>query len=360
MKLFRLLLLPLSWLYDLLMRCRNQCYDKKKYLIYHPKIPTIGVGNLIVGGTGKTPMVGYLTEFFGKALKKYNIYIVSRGYGRNKKGMIWANEKYANPNTLGEEAYLLYKKYSNTYNFNLIVHKNRVEAIKKIEKHNPISSGIIILDDAFQHRSVVSQCNILLTDYYRLFTQDFVLPFGRLRESRYGVQRADIVMVTKCPVDISDNKKEKIKKDILAYCKTPYPKIFFSKLIYTSPQKITLGYDFYKNIVLVTGIAFPLPLIEYCKNKYNLLAHLQFSDHHQYTKKDLEKIKWHFFQFSQKKKCILTTEKDGAWLLHNPHFSTILGKIPIFQLAIDVRLLNDVDNDDFFNTIAKCIAIPLS
>ncbi len=337
MSYFRLFLWPFAWLYGLCMRFRNLLYDKKIYSIYHTCIPSIGIGNLTVGGTGKTPLVAYLIE---KLAREHHLYVVSRGYKRQSIGMIWCDKNtHVTPTLIGDEPYMLYKKFSH-HNIHWIIHHDRAQALQKIAcEAPPQKKKLILLDDVYQHRRIAIQHHILLTDYARLFTKDFMLPYGRLREPRKGAHRAQMILVTKCPEDMPLHVAEKIQKKISAYCKKPFPPIFFAKINYQKPQTLTPHAVWRKNVLLITGIAQPDPLVMYCKKNFTLLGHLAFADHHWFSKRDFIEIQQHFLKNRCAKKCILTTEKDSVRILHHPLFQSMLGHLPIFFLPIKMTLL---------------------
>ena len=258
---FKFVLLPFSILYGLITDIRNHLYDKGFWKETGFLIPIINVGNLTVGGTGKTPLVEYLIRLLKD---KYTLATLSRGYGRKTKGFIIANSS-ATAQTIGDEPYQFYQKFKNE--IDVVVDENRVEAVYAItEQMTDIE--VVILDDAFQHRPIRPSLNILLMDYSRPIYDDYTFPSGRLRERRHGAKRADMMIVTKCPSGISLEKQSEIEQKLQPYLNKNIP-IFFTKIIYGKPlncrpekENIDL-----QKVVLLSGIANPKPFEEYAKIK---------------------------------------------------------------------------------------------
>lgn len=338
MKAVQLLLLPFTLLYKGATQIRNHLYDRKikKSFAFDTKV--INVGNLTVGGTGKTPHVEYLIRYLSK---KYNICTLSRGYGRKTKGFILA-DKLATAQSIGDEPMQFYRKFSPLVG--VAVGEDRATAIPQIlfERED---TQVIILDDAFQHRAVIPNVNILLCDFNRPFYQDFPFPSGRLRESRYGAKRADLVIVSKCPADLDDNAQAEIETAILPYINSKSP-IFFTTMRYgaarlaQNTQATTQILPKSSKVILVSGIAQAAPLEEYVKQNYHLLSHIRFADHHHYQANDIKKILAMLHDFKQEDTVILTTEKDEV-KLSAESFSSLWGATPRYYLPIEVRFLND-------------------
>jgi tetraacyldisaccharide 4'-kinase len=303
MKIVRFILFPISLLYGCGTWIRNLFFDwgwKKEY-----KIPfaSINVGNLSVGGTGKTPHVLLFLQWLSKGK---NIYIISRGYGRKSKGMIWAQPN-SNAALIGDEPFLFLQAEEKP---SVIVSEKRKVAIDELLKKK-VTNALVLLDDSFQHRHVKAGMNILLTDYNQPYFKDYMLPTGDLREFRSGAKRADIVIITKSPSQLSEENKSLFFRSI----NLPNEAIFFSQIEYSPietigeqplPNKI-------ENIVLVCGIANPKPLEEYLTKKFSLKTVI-FPDHHSFTSQDIERIHEIFGKFASDKTIILTTEKDAARL----------------------------------------------
>ena len=318
MKLFRKLLFFLTPLYYLITVVRNILYDLSFYKTTKFQVPTIGIGNLAVGGTGKSPMVEYLIDLLSK---KYSIATLSRGYGRNTKSFIIANEKSTHSD-IGDEPLQFYNKYNNII---VCVDNNRVNGINNLLQINK-PPGVILLDDCFQHRKLILGLSILLTDYSNLFSNDYVLPFGNLREPASSSRRADIVIVTKCPKNIDEIRKNKIKNKLNLKLSQ---KLFFSSIEYSKSvifnNTKTQFNNFVKDkFILVTGLASSDHIVDYLSNNKCDFEHKEFNDHHDYILKDFEKV--------NPSLNILTTEKDYAKLIK------ILPKRKIYYLPITVNI----------------------
>jgi len=330
----KILLYPFAILYDLVTSIRNHAYEKgySKSILFD--IFTINVGNLTVGGTGKTPQIEYLIRLLKD---KFETATLSRGYGRKTKGFILANAE-SSATQIGDEPMQMYSKFGSEVT--VAVGENRVFAVPSILSAKP-NTQTILLDDAFQHRPIKSHLNILLSDYNRPFYKDFLLPLGRLRESRSGAKRADIVIVSKCPKDLNHSEMDLIKKEIKRYAK-PQIAIFFTAIRYAKPLSV------YRNdteltssdIYLLSGIANAKPLISQVSENYTLLHHNEKQDHFQYNLETLKEIKTDFEKYENKNKAILTTEKD-AIKLQTASFKELLQEIPIFYLPIEVYFLEN-------------------
>ena len=328
--------LPFSILYGLVTDVRNYWYDKGFWKEYFFDKPIINVGNLTVGGTGKTPHVEYLIRLLKD---KYSLTTLSRGYGRKTKGFILADTT-ANSQKIGDEPYQFYQKF--TGEIEVAVGENRVEAISKILRHNP-GNDVIILDDAFQHRAIKPSLNLLLIDYSRPIYEDFTFPAGRLRERRHGAKRADAVIITKNPGELSNQKQGEIKDRLKPYLKINTP-IFFTKIIYGNPQNCRSKQENLEigKVLLISGIANPKSFEEYVKTRFEVVNHLIFNDHHDYTEKDLVEIvaKNNFGGTT-----ILMTEKDMVKFI--PHLNhELLKGIELYYLPIEIGFLNtDMKNN---------------
>ena len=301
MKFLRFLLFPFTLIYDLITRIRNLFFELGFLKQTSFNIPIIVVGNLSVGGTGKTPQIEYLIRLLKGGFKTA---VLSRGYKRKTKGFVLLNGTHS-AEDVGDEPLQYFKKFKD---IDVAVDVNRVNGILKLITNT--SPNLVLLDDAFQHRKVKGSFYILLTKYDDLFTDDFLLPTGNLRESRAGAKRADIILVTKSPIDLSETSKNKIRDKFKKY-KT---NVFFTTISYDLK---TSGYnsifvddlkDF--EVLLITGIANPKPLVSFLNEKNVIFKHLKFSDHHNFTDKEIEKIKKDFDGLNSSKKLILTTEKD--------------------------------------------------
>ena len=312
----RKLLLPFSWLYGIGVYIRNSLYNFNFFKTVSYKFPVICIGNLNVGGTGKTPMTEYVASYLSTT---YKTAILSRGYKRNSKGFLFAEEGITTE-LLGDEPYQYFRKFKNVL---VAVDEDRRRGIEILREN--YNAAIIVLDDALQHRRVTAGLNILLTVYQSLYVDDLLLPAGNLRDSKTQAQRADIIIVTKCPDTLRQEKKKEIAKRLLLL---PHQKIFFSTIIYSeivSSSNNTLPINFFKDkiITVVTGIANPTPLLNHLKKQEIKFKHLKFSDHHRFSEKELTSLKQYQY--------IITTEKDYVKLkaLKNVYYIPI--RLSFFQ-----------------------------
>jgi tetraacyldisaccharide 4'-kinase len=287
-----------------------------------------------MGGTGKSPHIEYLIRLLKDYLK---IATLSRGYKRKSRGFHLVNFM-DQVETTGDEPLQFKKKFRD---IDVAVSESRTLGIPKLLIHNPELESIL-LDDAFQHRSVKPGLNILLTDYSRLFTRDFLLPSGNLREWRGSYKRADIIIVTKCPEDITQEEKQLLIEEIKPQ---KHQRIFFSKYLYGNPyyifntsQRIVLTDDI--DVLLVSAIANTDYLNSYLETKVNSVRNVEYEDHHDFSNHDVSRIKLIFDNMNSQKKLILTTEKD-AMRLHRHRNYLIENKVPIFTLPAHVSFLNE-------------------
>jgi len=337
MALAKYFLLPFSLIYFLVTTVRNFLYDHK-ILFFKPQefdVYSISVGNLSVGGTGKTPLVEYLVRLL---CNDYKVATLSRGYGRKTKGIIIANSN-STAAEIGDEPKQFLHKFASK--IKVMVGEERSLAIPRLLAQHP-ETQVVLLDDAYQHRKAKPSLNILLTDYNRLFFKDSLLPMGRLRESRSGVKRADAVVVTKCPADI-DYKMEYIRQKLKKYIDTNAKPVFFTTIKYKTPLALldsSLSFDTTSNIMLVTGIANAKPLQKYISASLKLVTHLKFPDHHYYSHGDFTKIFEKYNQIKSTNKCIVTTEKDMMkWM--ESDIKRHLENIPVFYIPIEIYFLEN-------------------
>ena len=302
MSILRFLLYPFSLLYDLVTCFSNYFYDVGFFKSKTFNIPIIAVGNLSVGGTGKTPQIEYLIRFLQK---KYKVGVLSRGYSRRTKGFIKLENTHTSED-VGDEPLQYFKKFPKIL---VAVDENRANGIQELQQKQPLD--IVLLDDAFQHRKVKADCYILLTKYDDLYTDDFLLPTGNLRENIKGAKRAHIIVVTKCPVDLSSEKQQDIKIKLKA---TQQQHVFFSNIKYYNSTSGFLNISLESlsdyEILLVTGIANPAPLASFIKAKANKVHHLIYSDHHHFSSKEIDIMITKYAAITSEKKILLTTEKD--------------------------------------------------
>jgi tetraacyldisaccharide 4'-kinase len=331
------ILLPFSILYGFVTDVRNYLYDKGFWKETTFSLPIIDVGNLTVGGTGKTPHVEYLIRLLKD---KYTLTTLSRGYGRKTTGFIIANSE-ANAQTIGDEPYQYYLKFKDE--IDVIVDEDRVEAISAVS-YQMRDIEVVILDDAFQHRAIKPSLNLLLMDYSKPIYEDFTFPAGRLRERGNGAKRADAVIITKCPEDLSIEKQNDIDKNLLPYLIQNTP-IFFSKIKYGKPQncRSEVRNIELKKVILLSGIANPKPFEEYAKTQFEVVNHLIFKDHQDYSEKDLIEIKNQNYVDGT---VILMTEKDMVKFIPFLNHELLRG-IELYYLPIEIGFLNDKMKNEF-------------
>lgn len=334
-------LYPLSWFYGIGVCSRNKLFDWGWLRSKSFDVPIICVGNLAVGGTGKTPHTEYLIKLLQKA--GLQVATLSRGYKRKSKGYVLA-EVQSDVRQIGDEPYQIKSKFPN---IRVAVDEDRCHGIEQLlTLKNPIVDAVL-LDDAFQHRYVKAGMNILLTDFHRLLCDDALLPAGRLREPASGKNRANIVIVTKCPNDIKPIDFNIIAKRLHLY---PYQQLYFSRFRYGMLKPLFPGKpDIRKalsaltgneQVLLVTGIASPTPLVKEIKSYTPQVKLLAFDDHHNFTPNDLQLVKEQFLQLEECKRLIITTEKDATRLKSHPALDEAL-KPYIYVLPIEIEFLQN-------------------
>ena len=352
-------LLPMSWIYGSVTGLRNRLFDIGILKSRAYKIPVIAVGNITVGGTGKTPHVEYLIRLLQDKIK---VAVLSRGYKRKSKGYVLADSD-TQMSDIGDEPYQMMLKYPKAY---IAVDKNRrrgIERLKSDEASN--DTDVILLDDAYQHRYVKPGINILLVDYHRLIIYDKLLPAGRLRESMKGKQRADMVIITKCPRDLKPMEYRVLTKALELF---PYQGLYFTTLEYDDPMPLfpkeidgytetpngELNFQFSirdselksQNVLLLTGIASPQQMEEDLQPKCKTITPLTFGDHHAFKSKDIRRIN-EAFESLPKPRIILTTEKDAARLRHADGLSDDVRRNLYVQ---PVRISFMLEQEESFNT----------
>jgi len=329
LKSFRVLLLPFALLYGFLVKLRNWLYDKEIKNSVSFGLPLICVGNLSIGGTGKSPMVEYLVLHLKNHFK---VATLSRGYKRKTKGYALASE-HTTAIDVGDEPTQFYRKFPDVP---VAVGEQRILAIPQLLHDRP-ETEVIILDDAFQHREIKAGFNILLTDWGNLFTRDFFLPTGDLRDSRSSYKRADLIVITKCSPDFSEEDRAAIIKEIKPLS---HQQVFFTSISYGSVYHIlrnTYGsIDEDTEVLLVTGIANPKPLKKYLEEQIHTYHLMQFNDHHIFSIDDWREIKRRFESMESGKKLILTTEKDAMRL---KKFEQEIDGMPFYVLPIEHKFL---------------------
>jgi tetraacyldisaccharide 4'-kinase len=331
-------LLPFSRLYGWGVEIRNKLFDRKIFPNEAFPLPVISIGNLAVGGTGKTPHTEYLIRLLSK---KYRIAVLSRGYRRKSKGFILAGED-ASAQKLGDEPYQMFRKFSSIL---VAVDGNRRRGIRNLLNLDDTKRPeIVLLDDAFQHRYVAPSLSILLTDYNRLFCDDELLPAGRLREPQKNKKRAQMVVVTKCPPAMTQTDYQEIHKRLALH---PDQDLFFTSYKYKSLLPVFAENNPVKkesidrlkkeaySAVLLAGLANPSGLIRYINTYIHGLHTLIFQDHHSFSRKDMRNLSETFGRIKNTKKIIITSEKDAVRLLDNPHVPEVL-KPFIYCLPVEV------------------------
>ena len=336
-------LLPLSWIYGFFVRLRNTLFDVGALKSRSFTVPTIAVGNITVGGTGKTPHVEYLIRLLQD---KFRVAVLSRGYKRKSSGFILADDT-STVASIGDEPYQMKQKYPAV---TVAVDKNRCHGIERLTDNSIVKDiDVVLLDDAFQHRYIKPGINILLVDYHRLVIYDKLLPAGRLREPPSGKNRADIVIVTKCPKDLKPMEFRVITKAMNLY---PYQRLFFTRLDYDTLKPLYCGNDrkltsLRKNehILLLTGIASPKQMMIDLQPYTDHIHPLTFGDHHAFTSADVEKINSTFASLPAPK-IIITTEKDATRIVGLNGLSEEV-RHSIFALPVKIRFM--LEQEETFN-----------
>ena len=330
LKSFRVLLLPFAIIYGLVVAIRNYLYDTNRLKSATFNFPIICVGNLAVGGTGKSPMVEYLVRLLKD---EFEVATLSRGYKRKTKGYVLASST-TTALEIGDEPMQFHLKFPEVA---VAVGEERIVAVPHLLQDNPTLQAII-LDDAFQHRQINPGFNVLLTEYANRFTHDIFLPTGDLRDERKSYKRANIIIVTKCPPDLDEKQKKKLLYEIHAW---PGQQVYFTTIDYGTPYHIfdkqkTWGFTGEEEVLLVCGIANPKPLKDYLHNKAHTYYQLNFSDHHIFNIDDLNNIKKKFDGIELENKIILTTEKDAVRFVK---FDKELSELPVYVLPITHKFL---------------------
>jgi len=331
-------LTPMSWAYGAGVWLRNTAFNIHLLPQEEFDVPVVSVGNITVGGTGKTPHVEYIINAL---CRRYNIAVLSRGYKRKTKGFILATDALT-PRDIGDEPYQIYRKFNGL--ITLAVCENRRKGIRELLRINP-DINLVLLDDAFQHRYVKPKVNIVLVDYNRPPYKDKLLPLGTLREPSNRLLRCDIVVVTKCPSDITPVNIRIMIRDLDLF---PSQQLFFSSIRYAdplpvfpvpSPQLASFTWLTPDDTLLcVTGIANPKPLVRYLRQFEATVKVMRYDDHHFFTRSDFNDILKVFDKLEGRRKFIITTEKDAVRILNNPYYPpTMQGSI--FYVPIKVGFL---------------------
>lgn len=325
----RLLLYPVALLYGAIVWLRNRLYDARFFNSVEFSVPVITIGNLSTGGTGKTPHVEYLIRLLQY---RFRVATMSRGYKRHTQGFLLADE-HTNALRIGDEPMQYHMKFPE---LTVSVAEERMIGIPTLLQRRPYID-VILLDDAYQHRSVRAGMNILITDYSQPFYSDHILPFGNLRESRNASKRANVIIVSKCPSGLSAQQASAIEQKIAPLS---HQRVFYTTIGYGQPYDMLTGQPVDtagKHIVLVCGIARPEPLIAYLKSNAADVHTLSYRDHHYFVSADLEEIKTAYHNWNVEEKIIVTTEKDAARLhLHIDKLTEWGITIAVIPIAVQV------------------------
>lgn len=328
MQLLRKLLWPVSFLYGVGVYLRNLTYDLGLISSHKFKTPTICVGNLSLGGTGKTPMIEWLIRNLSE---NSSLAVLSRGYGRKSSGFILADSQ-SNARQIGDEPLQIYNKFPD---IRMAVDANRRRGIAELEReYHP---DMILLDDAFQHRKITPCFSILLTTYGNLYSSDWFLPTGNLRDAKSQAKRAEMIIVTKCPPSIGTAEMESIKREIrpqgsqeLLFCSLQY-----SDMILGPWEDLSVSQLRDREITVVTGIANPGPFIKHLEHEGLKIRHMEFGDHHDFTENELSKLK--------DEELIITTEKDYVRSLNQLVNAGYIEVQHRFLRGGDQKLLNAIN-----------------
>lgn len=347
------MLTPFSWGYGAGVWLRNTAFDLGVLPQEEFDVPVVSVGNITVGGTGKTPHVEYIIEAL---YRRYHVAVLSRGYKRKTKGFILASNNMT-PRDIGDEPYQIFSKYSGL--ITLAVCENRRKGIRELLRIDP-DINLILLDDGFQHRYVKPKVNIVLADYNHPPYDDKLMPLGTLREPARNVLRGDFVVVTKCPSDITAMDIRMVKKNLGLF---PYQGLFFSNIRYAdpvpvfpvqSPQLTSLQWLREDDAILcLTGIATPKPLVRYLRQYSARVKVMHFDDHHFFTRRDFTDIFKVYHKLEGKRKFIITTEKDAVRIMNNPYYPPTRRNC-IFYIPMKVGFL-EMEGINFIDELVKKI-----
>ena len=348
-----ILLYPLALIWGMITSFRNFLYNSGVLKSAEFHLPIICVGNITVGGTGKTPHTEYIAELLRSNFK---VATLSRGYKRTSRGFLIASPA-TQVKEIGDEPMQIFRKFPDIV---VTVDRNRVNGVNRILAEKP-ETEVIILDDAFQHRRITPGFSILLTDFERLIIRDHMMPYGNLRESFGNMRRADIIIISKSPENISPIQRRIIVKEI---DKSPYQNLYFTSMVYRNPLPVFEAMSQVANIpdlsdpensgiVLITGIANPQPFKEYLQKSFKEIIHLSFPDHYNFKEKDLQRIASEYQNLKSTCKYIITTEKDGVRLREFTNIAEPL-KSAFFYIPIGIHFLND-DKEEFDNMIVEYV-----
>lgn len=350
-----LLLYPASKVYGCIMAVRNMLFNRD---VLHQRkfdIPVVVVGNISMGGSGKTPHTEYIVD---RLKQSYRVGVLSRGYKRKTKGFVLATPQ-TSVDDIGDEPYQIYQKFRQ-YGVMTAVCEKRVEGIEEMRRINP-GLNLVVLDDAFQHRYVKPTVAVVLMEYGKPPFEDTLLPFGRLREPMSALNRADVVIVTKCPDDMRPMDTRIFKQRLNLF---PYQKLLFSNYRYmpleplfpdehgTSMQLDMLGTD--DSLLAVTGIANPVPFVRYLRRYRAKVRIKRYGDHHRFTKADMDAILQKFTTMSGRTKILVTTEKDAVRIRNNPYFPHQLRKVSYYvPVRVSFTDFNETPLEDILTQMLR-------
>ena len=340
----KVLLTPLSWGYGAGVWMRNMAFNNGILKEQPFDVPVVSIGNVTVGGTGKTPHVEYIVS---RLARRYTIAVLSRGYKRRTKGFVMATDNLT-PVDLGDEPYQIFHKFRGL--IDVAVCENRRKGIEMLMKINP-DIDLIILDDAFQHRYVKPKVNVLMIDYNRPPFEDKLLPLGQLREPTDRIVKCDMVVVTKCPDDVKPVDLRMFKEHLELL---KFQQLYFSKIRYGAPEPVfpignpeltSLNWLDKDDLLLgVAGIANPRPFTKYLRQFGTRLKVIHYDDHHTYTRGDFSYIFRMLKELEGRRKYIITTEKDAVRILNSPYFPPTR-RDQIYFIPIQADFLNYEDRD---------------
>jgi tetraacyldisaccharide 4'-kinase len=335
MRSFRILLVPFSWLYALIIRLRHFLYDKGILEVYVPQQKAIVVGNLSLGGTGKTPMVEYLISTLGEE----NVAILSRGYGRKTKGTLEVLP-FMQPSECGDEPLLIKTSHPKTV---VVVDENRARGLKFLQRQYP-SIDKVILDDAMQHRKIKPHFTFLLTTWERPFFSDYLIPAGNLRDIKSRKKAADAIIFTKTPPHLDKDSIQRLKSRAIDHGQP----VYFSSIRYVdllNEENESVSPAAGSKVVAVTGIANPSEFISHVANHFDIVKHFDYPDHHEFSKGELHSLREFIDTFGPEKPPIITTEKDWQRLAKSKSFFTKRG-IRILHWKIEADFGKDKNRID--------------
>jgi tetraacyldisaccharide 4'-kinase len=330
LSILKYLILPFALLYGFIVYIRNKMYDWKLISSIEFSLPVICVGNITVGGTGKSPHIEYLIELLSPF---YKVATLSRGYRRYTRGFKIADIR-STARDIGDEPFQFLSKYPQV---TVCVAEERMTAIPSLLQQRP-ETDLILLDDAFQHRTVRAGLNLLLTDFDRLYSKDFIMPFGLLREGRSGAKRAGMIIVSKCPENLSSQQRDQVMKEISPLA---HQQVYFTTIRYKNIYPLTgLRKDINRDtkIILVTGIANALPLLQHLRKDFADVYQLEYKDHHYYTYDDVNEMRDAYLHIESENKILITTEKDASRLMLLQD-KIIEYQLPFYAQAISIDFL---------------------